>query len=159
LVKIVLAPPAAISYTTFMRDLKTTLAGAATATIIAIEALPHATGTVPKLQVIGIAAGVALLGFFAKDATDTETSVPVRVGVLLCAGALIVLAGCTISQLQFAVANPTFGSLDLSIGGGSVGNRPNTNLTVVPQRSSTTATSSTNSINKAATATTTKGNR
>jgi Na+/phosphate symporter len=140
-----------------MRDWKTTLAGAATAAIIAIQALPNHPGTVPKLQVILIAVGVALLGFFAKDATTPLASVPVRVGVLLCAGALVVLAGCTISQLQFAVTNPTFGSLDLSIGGGSVGNRPNTNFTAVAKRSSATATSSTNSVNQAATATSTKG--
>lgn len=102
---------------------KTTLAGA-----IAALSLGGFVGLglpEPWPKVLGLlcASALAALGWHSADCTRCPGNAArlaagaVAVALLVCAG------GCAVTGLSTAVRSPAFGSLEVSIGGGSMGNR------------------------------------
>jgi hypothetical protein len=121
-----------------MNNPRTTIFGGLAAAAVAasqVEGIPERWKTV--LVVLGAVFG-SLFAFFAKDATPT----PKLPGRVLCAlivpFGLLIAAGCTLAHFRTAVSSPTFGSLSVSIGGGTIGNRPQdaTVTTITPSSAS-----------------------
>ena len=104
---------------------RTTLCGAVAAAAGALAALPDLPRNVHLTCVAVASVSVALLGFFAADTTPTaKLKGPL---VLLIAGLTIVAAatGCAVTGLKLNASNPAWGTIELSIGGGSIGNHTN----------------------------------
>jgi phosphomevalonate kinase len=131
---------------------RTTIFGALAAAGAAIAALPSMPQSVHVAAVAVSACAVALLGFFAKDADRTKTIVPIHKLAVISICAVPVVTACTVGKLGFNVANPTFGSLDLSIGGGTIGNA---NLSEITTSNRTTL----REVSHGTTATTTNRNQ
>ena len=105
-----------------MGNAKTTLCGAFSAAASAVAAV---TGLPPLVHTLCLAlssVALALLGFFSQDAAGAETKTGTPVKIALLAGVLLVVTGCTLSQLHLAASSPTWGALDIGIGGGTIGN-------------------------------------
>ena len=135
-----------------MTNPRTTIFGALAAAGAAIAALPSMPQSVHVAAVAVSACAVALLGFFAKDADHAKTIVPIHKLAVISICAVPVVTACTVGKLGFNVANPTFGSLDLSIGGGTIGNA---NLSEITTSNRTTL----REVSHGTTATTTNRNQ
>ena len=105
-----------------MSNPRSTIFGALAAAAAAVAALPAMPQSVHIAAVVIAAASVALLGFFAADAVPAQKITPLHALAVVGAATLIVGTGCTVGKLALGVTSPTFGSVDLSIGGGTVGN-------------------------------------
>lgn len=141
--------PASTVYTSRMKNPRTTVFGALAAAAAAVAALPALPSFLHVSAVVTAAASVALLGFFAADAVPAKKITPLHALALAGAATLIVGTGCTVGKLALGVTSPTFGSVDLSIGGGTVGNATlseitTSNRTTLREVSYKTAATSTN---------------
>ena len=105
-----------------MKNPRTTIFGALAAAGAAVAALPSMPQSVHVAAVAVSTCAVALLGFFAADAIPAKKITPTHALAIIGAATLVIGTGCTVGKLALDVASPAFGSVDLSIGGGTVGN-------------------------------------
>jgi hypothetical protein len=105
-----------------MSNPRSTIFGALTAAAAAVAALPDMPQFVHVAAIVIAAASVALLGVFAADATPTPKITVIHKIALIAICTIPLITACTVGKLGFNVANPTFGSLDLTVGGGTLGN-------------------------------------
>lgn len=110
-----------------MRNWKTSLAGALAALALAGFTDMKISPEYQRALALLCSAMLALLGWHAADCT-TCPGAGLRkaaglVPLLLC----LLLVGCAVSSLGLKLNSPAFGTLQLSIGGGSIG-KGQTNL-------------------------------
>lgn len=110
-----------------MKSWKTTLAGV-TAGLAALAGTDSALPS-PWPQVLHVlsAVALALLGYHATDCARCPGNALRKVTTVAAIVLLMVATSCTISSLGFKLNSPAFGTLQLSIGGGSIG-KGQTNL-------------------------------
>lgn len=109
-----------------MRSWRTTLAGVVAGLSMLSgydSALPQPW---PRILHVVSAVALALLGYHAVDCTTCPGNKLRRAAAGLALVACMLLVGCVVSSLRLGVSSPAFGSVQLSIGGGAVGNRPQT---------------------------------
>jgi hypothetical protein len=104
-----------------MRNPYTTIAGAISAAAGSLAAVPNLPTWIHVAAVAVGAIALGVFGFFAKDA-DPLPKIPVGPCVALAALAgTLTVAGCTLAHFRTRVSSPTFGSVELDIGGGTIG--------------------------------------
>jgi len=88
---------------------------------MAVSTTPGLPAPWPVLLHLVCAVALGALGYNATDCErcpGNRLRVAAGLCVLVCASAC---AGCTLSHLSFGVSSPTFGKLQMSVGGGSIG--------------------------------------
>lgn len=110
-----------------MKSWKTTLAGV-TAGLAVLAGTDSALPS-PWPQVLHVlsAVALALLGYHSTDCARCPGNALRRVATMAAIVLLMVATGCAVSSLGFQASSPAFGTLQLSIGGGSIG-KGQTNL-------------------------------
>lgn len=114
-----------------MKNPRTTIFGCLAAAAGAVAALPDVAGTWHLIAVAIAASAGACFAFFAQDAkapAARPTAVMLGLAIL---GAGVILCGCTIAGLGAHAVIPSVGDYSVTIAGGTIGNRPNTNATPV----------------------------
>lgn len=105
-----------------MRHPRTTIYGALAAVGTALASVPGIPGWLHTTAIAVAACSIGLVGFFAADRSPTGRS-GTHLGIALVALAiLITAAGCTVSTFGLGVSSPAFGTVQLDIGGGTIGN-------------------------------------
>jgi hypothetical protein len=110
-----------------MKNWKTTLGGTIAALSLGGFAGLGLHDPWPRVLLLVCSAALAALGYHATDCTNCPGN-KVRLASL---GACLLLlggaVGCTVAGFGLTLSAPPYGSLGVTIGGGSIGNRPRTN--------------------------------
>lgn len=114
-----------------MKNPHTTIFGCIAAAAGAIAALPDVAGAWHLAAVAIAAAATACFAFFAKDAESAPIRTSVVMFCLAALGASVILCSCTIAGFGAHAVIPSVGDYSVTIAGGSIGNRPNTNTTPI----------------------------
>ena len=107
-----------------MSDHKTTVCGAICAAAAALTQVSELPRWAHVTAVAVAASAGAMLGFFAKDRELPHLSPPLGAAVLCLALGATLIVGCAVAGFGMRLSAPPFGTVDLAIGGGSIGNRP-----------------------------------
>jgi hypothetical protein len=109
-----------------MSNTRTSVCGAIAAAAGALAAVPGLPDKVHLSAVATAAVAVALLGFFAADAQPSPRIGSAAARLVCALGIAAALCSCAVTGFKLTASSPTFGSIDLSIGGGSIGDHTNT---------------------------------
>lgn len=104
-----------------MKNWKTTLCGILAALSTSIASIPGLPDNVKLGASLVLAASLGALGYHATDCS-TCPGLTVRKAAGLAAMLFaLCLAGCSLASLGVNVSSPTFGSVGVTLGGGSIG--------------------------------------
>lgn len=113
-----------------MKNWRTSLAGAVAAASMIGFSDTGLEPPWPKVLMIICAVALGALGWHSVDC-KTCPGVSLRQAAGLAVVLLVVvLAGCTLSALRVKLSSPAFGSLDVGLGGGSIG-KGSTNILLI----------------------------
>lgn len=104
-----------------MNDPRTTTFATISAVALGLAQIP---GIAPCWQlslVLTAVLALAAFGFFAADARPVPDVSPRLIVALAVLAGTGIAAGCTLGRLSLKVASPTFGSVQLSVGDGTIG--------------------------------------
>jgi hypothetical protein len=108
-------------YVILMSFSRTSFFGYCAAVLIAADSVPELPPAVRPWVRVAAAVCVALVGYHASDNTGPKGGT--RPGPLLplLIGSMVLGAGCQVAEMGVQVQSPTFGSLGVTIGGGTLG--------------------------------------
>ena len=104
-----------------MKNWRTSVAGAVAACALTGFADLGLPAPWPKLLLLLCAASLAALGYHATDCARCPGNGARLAALGLCLTLIAAVAGCTLSKLGLQVGSPAFGTLKLTVGGGSIG--------------------------------------
>lgn len=116
-----------------MKNWKTTLCGAVAAVSLALGSGCGLPEPWPKVLGLLCAAALGALGYHSSDCATCPGNKARLAALSACLLLVGAACGCAVSGFGLAVSSPAFGALQVTVGGGAVGNRALTNFPPLAQ--------------------------